>query len=42
MLIAYNREERYFEVRHPRCVLNLNVENECEKSVINTTVLDIL
>jgi hypothetical protein len=30
-----------FEVRHPRCVLNHNVENECEKSVTNTTILGI-
>jgi hypothetical protein len=29
---------QYFEVRHPRCVLNYNVENECEKTVILTTI----
>jgi hypothetical protein len=24
------------EMRHPRCVLNDDVENDCEKTVINT------
>jgi hypothetical protein len=28
-----------FEVRHPRCVLNHSVENEYEKTVINTSIL---
>jgi hypothetical protein len=37
--IFYAATKNNFEVRHPRCVLNHNVENKCEKTVINTTIL---
>jgi hypothetical protein len=29
----------FFEVQHPRCVSNHSVENEYEKTVMNTTIL---
>jgi hypothetical protein len=39
--VSVDTKAHNFDVWHSRCVLNHNVENECEKTVIDTTILGI-